>query len=281
MIKLGEIQRLKVVSLAPVGVYLNVDNNNRQNNILLPRNQVPNDTSLGDDIEVFVYRDSEDRLIATTKRPKLLLNEFEQLEVVSISRIGAFLDWGLEKDLFLPFKEQTCKIKEGEKYLVSLYIDKSDRLCATMDIYNLLLDNSPYNINDTITGIIYDIKDDMGAFVAVDNKYHGLIPTNELFKNHKVGDLINGRVTKVREDGKLYISTREKAYKQMDKDADYLYDYLINNNGFIRLNDKSKPEEIKSIMKMSKNAFKRAIGRLLKEGKIELTNDGIKLTKQA
>lgn len=279
MIKLGEIQRLKVVSLAPVGVYLNVDENSRQNNILLPRNQVPDDISLGDNIEVFVYRDSEDRLIATTKRPKLLLNEFELLEVVSISRIGAFLDWGLEKDLFLPFKEQTCKINEGEKYLVSLYIDKSDRLCATMDIYNLLLDKSPYKINDTITGIIYDIKDDMGAFVAVDKKYHGLIPTNELFKKHKVGDSINGRVTKVREDGKLYISTRDKAYKQMDKDAEYLYDYLINNTGFISLNDKSTPEEIKSIMKMSKNAFKRAVGRLLKEGKIELTNDGIKLTK--
>lgn len=279
MIKLGEIQRLKVVSLAPVGVYLNVDENSRQNNILLPRNQVPDDISLGDNIEVFVYRDSEDRLIATTKRPKLLLNEFELLEVASISRIGAFLDWGLEKDLFLPFKEQTCKINEGEKYLVSLYIDKSDRLCATMDIYNLLLDKSPYKINDTITGIIYDIKDDMGAFVAVDKKYHGLIPTNELFKKHKVGDSINGRVTKVREDGKLYISTRDKAYKQMDKDAEYLYDYLINNTGFISLNDKSTPEEIKSIMKMSKNAFKRAVGRLLKEGKIELTNDGIKLTK--
>jgi predicted RNA-binding protein (virulence factor B family) len=277
MIELGEIQTLKVMSLAPVGVYLNVPNNKRQDNILLPRKQVPENIKIDDDIEVFVYRDSEDRLIATINKPKLTLYEVEMLKVISLTKIGAFLDWGLERDLLLPFKEQIGQVKEGNEYLVGLYVDKTDRLCATMDVYKLLDNNSPYKEHDTVNGTVYSIKDDMGIFVAIDNKYHGLIPKNEIFNSYNIGDSIEGRVTKVREDGKLYISTRAKAYIQMDKDVELILEKLTSNNGKLNLNDKSKPDDIKKQLNISKNGFKRAVGRLLKMDKIEITKEGIRL----
>lgn len=276
MIELGEIQTLEVTSLAPVGVYLNTEKK-EQDNILLPRKQVPEGTELGSKIEVFVYKDSEDRFIATTSKPKVTLGEVAFLEVVADTKIGAFLDWGLEKDLLLPFKEQTTKVVVGQKYLVSLYIDKSDRLCATMDVYNKLRSDSPYKQNDEVTGTICDYNKEMGAFVAIDNKFHGLVPLNELFQNYKIGDQISGRVTRVREDGRLYLSLRKKAYLEMDKDAELILEKIIQNNGILHLNDKSNPETIKKELNMSKKAFKRAVGRLLKNQKIKIKDNSIEL----
>lgn len=275
MIELGKLQKLEVIRFTQVGAYLNSKSDQNDEDILLPKKQVPEEIEAGDEIEVFVYRDSRDRMIATTRKPKITIGQLESLEVVETTKIGAFLDWGLEKDLFLPFKEQSCKVHEGKKYLVGMYIDKSDRLCATMNIGNQLSNESPFKENDKIHGTIYGISRDIGAFVAVDDKYRGLIPKNELYGDYKYGDKIEARVTKVKEDGKLDLSLRKKAYKQMDDDTKIILDELNLRGGTLFLNDNSSPNKIKDELNMSKRAFKRAIGRLLKEGKIKFTENGI------
>lgn len=278
MIELGKIQELEVVRKTEIGMYLNSKSDKIGPDILLPIKQVPQDVQTGDEIEVFIYRDSEDRLIATTKKPKIVLGELGVLKVVETTRIGAFLDWGLEKDLFLPFKEQIGKVEKGREYLVGLYVDKSDRLCATMKTNKILTSKSPYKVNDKVQGIIYRINKDMGAFVAVDNKYDSMIPKHEVYSSHRIGDKIEARVTKVREDGKLDLSIREKANVQTDEDVIQILTKMIKNGGILNLNDDSSPEEIKKQLNMSKGAFKRAVGRLLKEKKIQIIEKGIKLS---
>lgn len=275
MIDLGRIQQLEVIKIAAVGAYLNTPNNKQQDNVLLPKKQVPEGTAIGDKIEVFVYRDSSDRMISTTKKPKIVLGELKKLKVVEVSQIGAFLNWGLEKDLFLPFKEQTEKLQKGSEVLVGLYIDKSDRISATMNVYHMLSTESPYKMDDKVKGMIISINKEIGAFVAVDRKYQGLVPAKELFSDHKYGDEVEARVTKVREDGKLDLSLRAKAYLQMDQDADFIYEKLIKSGGFLPYNDKTPPSKIKAEFNMSKNAFKTALGRLLKARKICFVKEGI------
>jgi hypothetical protein len=275
MIELGKIQKLTIKRMTSVGAYLNEKDGKSDDVVLLPKKQIPEDKNIGDEIDVFIYRDSKDRIVATTRTPRLTLGELAFLQVVEVSKIGAFLDWGLEKDLFLPFKEQTSPVRKGKKYLVGLYVDKSNRLCATMDISKLLNSNSPYQVNDKIQGTIYKIVEDLGALVAVDNKYHGLIPQNELYGSYKKGDKIEGRVVKVREDGKLDISIREKSYIQMDEDAKLILGKLLLKGGKLPFNDDSDPDLIKKEFNMSKRAFKRAIGKLFKEGKIKITDEGI------
>lgn len=275
MIEIGMMQTLSVIREAVQGVYLNeVDGNDMD--ILLPKAQVPEGTQIGDTLEVFIYRDSEDRKIATIRKPKLMIGELAPLKVVSVNRIGAFLDWGLEKDLFLPFKQQIGRIHPGEVYLVGMYKDKSDRLCATMKVYDLLRCDSPYQVNDEVTGTIYSFKEAFGAFVAVDNKYHGLIPIKELYGNHQVGETVSLRVRFVKPDGKLELSLRKAAHLQMEEDARIIMDALEAHDGQLPLHDKSSPEAIKESLNMSKAAFKRAIGRLMKEGVIEIKETGIK-----
>lgn len=279
MIFLGEIQKLKVKKNTSFGVYLtDLEGKNRNEEVLLPKKEVPKDLKIGDTIEVFVYRDSEDRLIATTRKPKITLGEVGLLKVKDITKIGAFLDWGLEKDLFLPFKEQTMKLERGKKYLVGLYIDKSDRLCATMKIRDFLRTDSPYKENDWVKGTIYSINEDMGAFVAVDNKYQGMIPKKELIGVYTPGEEVELRVTKVKEDGRLDLSLRDKSYLQIDKDAERILEKAKEKGGFLPLNDNSPPQEIKKQLNMSKSAFKKAVGRLLKEHKIAFEKNGIKLS---
>lgn len=276
MIKLGEIQTLYYVKKVEFGIYVGETPGMEKGSILLPRRQVPAELSYGDPIEVFVYKDSEDRLIATTNVPKITLGKLAVLRVKEVGSIGAFLDWGLEKDLLLPFKEQPRRVKTGHEYLVSLYIDKSSRLCATMKIYELLDSDSPYEKDDRVTGIVYDRKEEYGAFVAVDEKFHGLIPTKELFRDIEIGDRIEGRVVRVREDGKLDLSIREKAHIQMDTDSELVMEHIESYDGRLPFNDKCDPSIIKEEFGMSKAAFKRAVGHLLKEKRIEITDDGIR-----
>lgn len=276
MIEIGKIQSLNVVKRTDFGVYLGTE----EERVLLPKKQVPEELDTGDAIEVFVYRDSEDRLIATTRKPLITLGYVARLKVKETTGIGAFLDWGLEKDLFLPFKEQTYKVRNNEECMVLLYVDKSQRLCATMKVYNHLAVATGYNRDDKVTGIVYEIKPEMGALVAVDFRFHGMIPRNELYGDIHVGDIIYGRIIKVRNDGKLDISIREKSYLQMDEDAELLIKYMEKHNGRMDFNDKADPEIIKNETGMSKNAFKRAVGRLLKEGKITIGKDSITIIKK-
>lgn len=271
MIELGKIQKLEVKRMAKPGAYLNNIYETNAEDILLPMNQVPLGLKVGDEVEVFVYRDSEDRTIATTKKPKITIGELAQLRVVDNSRIGAFLDWGLDKDLLLPFREQTYEVVKNGVYLVGLYIDKSKRLCATMDVYRLLSNEAPYKEKETVKGTIYKIHDELGAFVAVYNKYNGLIPKKEFYGDYKCGDSVEARIKKVREDGKLELSVRKEAHFEIDDDAKKIMDKLISKGGKLRLNDDSKPEDIKEQLNMSKSA----VGKLYKERKIIITEKGI------
>jgi len=275
MIELGKVQRLVVVRIAKVGAYLDTDSEGGSEGILLPMKQVPLGIRVGDEIEVFVYRDSEDRMIATTNVPKITIGELAKLRVVDNSRIGAFLDWGLDKDLLLPFKQQTREVEKGAQYLVGLYLDKSNRLCATMDIHRLLSAQSPYKGNEWVRGTIYKIIRDIGAFVAVEDKYDGLIPNNEFYGNYNYGDKVEVRIKRIKEDGKLELSLRKEAYSQMEDDAEMIFERLLSGGGKLPLNDKSRPEDIYAELGISKASFKRAVGRLLKERKITITEDGI------
>lgn len=270
MIRLGEKQKLTVVKKVEFGVYLAESAETAEDRVLLPAKQVPEGTKVGDSLEVFVYRDSQDRMIATTNTPKLVMGEVAELTVSQVSKFGAFLDWGLEKDLLIPFKQQLVKLQPGDNVLVSLYIDKSGRLCATMNVYPNLKANSPYKKDDKVRGRVYTISNDFGAFVAVDNIYSALIPKKELYGTVQVGEDITARVTEVKADGRLNLSVRDKAYLQIEKDAQEVLSIIDSYDGVLPFNDKVSPEIIKRETGMSKNEFKRAVGNLLKAGKIEI-----------
>ncbi len=271
MIQIGKKQPLMVVNKTDFGVYLGTE----EEKVLLPAKFVDEDIEPGDSITVFVYRDSSDRLIATTNEPLITLGEVKTLKVKEVTEIGAFMDWGLEKDLFLPFKEQTVKASEGKAYPVALYVDKSGRLCATMRIYHYLGTTDQYKAGDQVKGTAYEYIEKFGMFVAVDNMYQGLIPKKALYGRVHIGDEISVTVSKVQADGRLELALRAPAYLQINEDADRILDELNRNGGKLNLNDKSDPELIKNEFEMSKAAFKRACGHLLKEGKIEITDSGI------
>jgi len=276
MIRLGEKQTLVVIKKVDFGVYL-AEKAGSEETVLLPVKQVPQGADLGSSIEVFIYKDSDDRLIATTSEPKIMLGDVRVLKVKETTRIGAFMDWGLEKDVLLPFKEQTAKVKAGDDVLCAMYIDKSSRLCVTMNVYKYLKSDSPYKKDDKVMGTVYEMSDNFGAFVAVDDIYSGLIAKKELYGNLKIGDRISARVVSVKEDGRLNLSVRQKAYLQMDTDADKIFAMIEDNGGRLGFTDKASPGLIKEKTGMSKNEFKRAVGRLLKEGKIVIGETSIEL----
>ncbi len=274
MIELGKKQILKIVKQVEFGVYL-AEKQGDTERVLLPQKQVPKESRTGDEIEVFVYRDSKDRLISTTSMPKLSLGEIAVLTVADVGKIGAFLDWGLEKDLLLPFKEQTKRLSPGEEVLAALYIDKSNRLCATMKVYRYLKTDSSYQKDDRVVGRVYEISQNFGAFVAVDDRYSGLINKQEYFGDLEVNQMVEARVVSVKEDGKLALSVREKIPQQMEKDIQIVLQALEEYDGVLPFNDKVSPEIIERELHLSKNAFKRAVGHLLKDGKIEITEKRI------
>ena len=278
MIKLGEMQELEVAKIVNTGAYLqSEDKEKTEDRVLLPIKQVPAGTKVGDKINVFVYRDSDDKIIATVKKPKITLGEIATLKVVEMSRIGAFLNWGLEKDLFLPFKEQIGDIRLNGEYMVGLYIDKSDRLCATMNLFKVLRTDSPYKVNDIVKGTVFSLKRGLGAMVAVDNKYLGLIHEGEIIKPLHPGQSVEVRVSNIKEDGKLDLSLKDAPRLQIDKDGERILKALIRNKGSLPLNDDSSPEEIKKILGMSKSSFKKAAGRLMKRSLIIMTKNGIEM----
>lgn len=275
--KLGEKQILTVVKIVDFGVYL-AERQEDESRVLLPASQVPEGTKLHDHLEVFLYKDSRDRPIATTREPGITVGEVALLRVAQVTSVGAFLDWGLEKDLLLPYKEQLRKVREGDEVLVTLYIDKSNRLCATMEgLYHLLSTSSPYQKGDTVTGHVYEFSSNFGTFVAVDDKYSALIPAFENTTMLKIGDRVEARVTNVKKDGKLDLTIREKAHVQMNTDAEAVLQLISEYGGVLPFNDKASPEIIKREAHMSKNAFKRAVGHLYKERRIEFTEKGIRL----
>lgn len=279
MIELGKYQTLEIVKKTDFGFYLGEPGSDNQHRLLLPQKEAPEGVKVGDRLEVFIYKDSEDREIATTTKVPLTIGDLAVLKVKEITKIGAFLDWGLMKDLLLPYKEQTAPVEEGDHILVSLYLDKSSRLCATMKVYDLLSLDSPYQKNDMVEGIVYEYVDSFGIFVAIDNKYSAMIPNNELYRKLRIGEIVQARVISVREDGKLTLSLREKSYVQMDTDSAMIMDKLKAAGGFLPFSDSSDAEKIKEEFHISKNAFKRAIGRLYKAGTISISDEGIRSLK--
>lgn len=275
-IELGKYQELIVTKKTDFGVFLNTPTGEDSQKILLPKAQVPAGTDLKDVLKVFVYKDSEDRPIATTLEPDLTLGNVARLYVTQVTPIGAFLEWGLAKDLFLPFKEQLYKVQEGDAVLVTLYIDKSERLCASMHVYDALRNDSNYQKDDEVSGRVYEISENFGVFVAVDDMYSALLPKKEVFETYHINQPIYARVAQVMEDGRLTLSVKKKIPEQMNEDADFIYRCLEQEGGFLPFHDKSAPEAIKNRFHMSKNAFKRGIGHLMKKGLITIANDGIR-----
>lgn len=276
MIRLGEKQELTVVKKVEFGVYL-AEAAGAEEKVLLPGKRVPEGIKEGDNIEVFIYKDSRDRIIATTVEPKLKMGEYAVLRVVSVQKIGAFLDWGLEKDLFLPYKEQSIKVREGDEILVRLYIDKSKRLCASMrGLYEMLSTDSPYQGGETIQGRVYEFSNNFGAFIAVDDKYSALLPRHEDHSYLRIGEVVEAKIVEVKPDGKLTLTMRDRAYEQIGADAEQVLEILDQYAGVLPFTDKASPEIIMRETRMSKNAFKRAVGRLYREHKIEIVNHCIR-----
>lgn len=282
MIELGKRQILTIVKKVEFGVYLaeETEDKSQEQRVLLPGKEVPDTAQIGDQLDVFLYRDSKDRLIATTRQTSLTAGHIALLKVKEVGKIGAFLSWELEKDLLLPFKEQTTPVKEQDECLVALYVDKSGRLCTTMKVYHYLETGSPYQKDDNVQGIVYEISERFGVFVAVDDRYSALIPAKEPAKDVKVGDRIQARVAGVLEDGKLTLSLREKAHIQIEKDAEKILEMLDQAGGRLPLHDKSDPEVIKDKTSMSKNEFKRAIGNLYRQRLIIIEPDGIRRVQE-
>ena len=265
-----------IVKNVKFGVYLAEENDpDAAEKVLLPLKQVPEGSSLGDRITVFLYKDSDDRMIATVREPRITVGKTAVLTVRQVTRIGAFLDWGLEKDLLLPYHEQTCRVKEGEEVLAALYVDKSGRLCATMKVYPYLSTRSPYGIGDEVQGRVYELSDNFGVFVAVDDTYSALIPAREAAGKYTPGQILSLRVTGVKEDGKLDVSDRQKAYLQINEDAEAVLLLIEDYGGVLPFDDKASPEIIKEEAGLTKNAFKRAVGHLLKEKKAEIRDGKI------
>lgn len=279
MLKLGEKQILVVEKKVPMGVFLKESDAKDGEHVLLPSSQVPTGTRAGDELEVFLYKDSEDRLIATRKQPRLVLHEVGYLTVREVSRIGAFLDWGLDKDLLLPFREQPrgAHVQKGQRILCAVYIDKSGRLAATMNVYPYLRTDSPYHTGEEVTGTVYETSGNFGVFVAVDDCYSALIPKKELVEDLTVGAKVTARVTKVHANGKLDLSLRGRAWETIGTDAERILARMEAQGGQLAFTDKAEPERIRREFGMSKAQFKRAVGHLLKEGRIEILEEEIVL----
>ena len=277
MIEIGCTQDLVIDHFAKIGLYLAEleDKKQRKDTILLPMKEMPKGAEEGDILNVFVYRDSGDRPIATLRKPKIELGEIKPLKVVAITKVGAFMDWGLEKDILLPYSEQITKVQIGRDYLVQLYLDKSNRLCATMKIYPKLESKTPFEVGEWVEGYLYQINPEIGAFLAVDLKYHGMIPMKELSGDFHCGEFVKARISEIKNDGKLILSPNRKAYKEIPKDAKEILNRLESAGGFLPYNDKTPPNIIAKEFKMSKASFKRAIGNLLKSHKIKISSKGI------
>ena len=271
MIKVGKRQKLIINNFSSVGAYLFAGTDDDKDNILLPNNELEGrDLKEGDEVEVLIYRDSEDRLIATFRKTEALVGTLAKLEVVDDNpKLGAFLDWGLNKDLMLPNSQKEAKVYVGKKYLVGLYEDSKGRVSATMKIYKFLMPSNGINKGDVVNATVYRINDDIGVFVAVEDRYFGLIPKSEL----------SLRVIRVREDKKLDLSPRKILSEQMESDAELVLAKMRLLREHFRFNDDSSSEDIKDYFGISKKAFKRAIGSLLKSGLIEKNGNYFNLKK--
>lgn len=268
MVEIGRYNTLTVVKIVDFGVYLD---GGERGEILMPKEYVPADCSPDDEVKVFVYFDSEDRIVATTEVPEILVGEFAYLKVVAVSKIGAFLNWGLRKDLFVPFREQRDPLVEGKSYLVYAYVDKaSDRIVASTKIEKYLDQVFPEYEDNQEVEILIARKTDLGYAVIINNMHWGLVYDNEIFQPLKVGQKMKGYIKSVREDEKIDVSLQPAGYGKIEGLAGVILDKLNDYGGVLDLSDKSAPEDIYRVLGCSKKNFKKAIGTLFKQGLIEI-----------
>ncbi len=275
MLEIGTYTKLTVDRIKSPGAYLI---NDEDEDVLLPNKYVSEDLQVGDQIEVFIYLDGEERIVATTENPYIKLNDFAVLKANNVNKIGAFMDWGLEKDLFIPFREQELKIKEGSSYLVYMYFDRqTERLVGSTKL-SKYLDNTDHQlqIRDKVDLIVWS-SSDLGTKVIINKKHLGLLYSNEVFKKLKFGQQITGFIKKTRSDNKIDVSLEEISYKNIEPNAQKILNLLEKNNGHLKLNDKSHPDEIQDVLGISKKAFKKALGSLYKKRLVTIDRKGISL----
>jgi len=275
MAEIGLINKLEVVKTVDFGVYLD---GGPQGEILLPKRYVPEECQPGDEVDVFIYLDSEDRLVATTETPKVMVGEFALLRVVSTTPIGAFMDWGLQKDLLVPFREQQFPMEEGRNYLVFVYVDHETQRIVGSSKLDKFVDNLPvdYEPGEEVDLIIAG-KTDLGYKAIIDNSHWGLIFKNEVFQPLKQGDKLKGYIKNIRPDEKIDLVLQKPGYEKIDDIAQGVLDKLKEAGNFLPANDKTQPDEISKMFGISKKNFKKAIGSLYKQRLITIEDDGIRL----
>lgn len=274
LIEIGKYNHLEVLKITEQGYYVG----DEVEEILLPNKYIPEGLQIRDMIDVFIYNDSEDRMIATTLVPKIQLGEFAYLQVKDVTSIGAFLDWGLEKDLLVPFKEQRDKMEPGKSYIVCMYLDEvTDRLVGSSQLNKFLeREEIGLEVGEEVMLLIGE-KTDLGYQAIINNKYRGLIFQNQVFKNIQPGDKTTGYIRQIREDNKIDVILEREGYQSIEPNADRIYEVLRENEGFLPLHDKSDPEEIHKLLQISKKNFKKAIGTLYKKRLIKLEDKGIRI----
>lgn len=277
MIEIGKLNDLVVVKKVDFGVYLN---GGEYGEILMPKRYVPEKCSVNDIVTVFVYRDSEDRLIASSEQPKAKIGEFAFLKTVAITTVGAFLDWGLPKDLLVPYSEQAHNMEKDRNYIVYIYLDKeTDRIIASSKIHKFLDNAPPEYIDNQEVDILVTGKTDIGYKAIINNTHTGILYENEVFRSIHQGQKLKAYIKKIRDDEKIDLSLEKQGFENKNNLTERLLQYIIENNGFIKLTDKSKPEDIYESLQMSKRNFKQAVGNLYKQQKIKILSNGISLDK--
>lgn len=276
MIHIGKYNTLKIVRETQVGLYLS----DGETDILLPNKYIPREYEIGEELIVFVYLDHEERPVATTLEPYIFLDEFALLRVNYVNKFGAFLNWGLEKDLFVPYREQARPMEVGKRYLVFMYLDHETNRLAASSKLNQFLSNEELTVEEgEEVDLIVSHITDMGINVIINEKHKGLMYKNEVYHDLRTGDRVKGFIKAIRPDNKIDVSLQKAGFESIEPNAEKILDEMRANRGFLRLNDDSHPEDIKTVLKMSKKTFKKAIGTLYKQKLIEIKEDGIYLVK--
>lgn len=277
MLQIGQYNTLKILRDTKVGLFLGSEET-QDDDVLLPNKYVPKDFAIGDDLTVFVYLDHEERPVATTLKPYVKLNEFAHLKVNYINKFGAFLNWGLEKDLFVPFKEQARPMEEGKRYLIYCFMDeKTNRMVASSKTQQFLNNDEITVENGEEVDLIVSHITDAGVNVIINEQHKGLAYKNEVYEDIKPGMRMKGYIKNVRPDGKIDVSLRKLGVEAIEPSSQVILDELKANRGFLGLNDNSHPEDIRTVLKMSKKVFKKAVGNLYRQKLIEIKDDGIYL----
>lgn len=278
MINIGDFNKLKIVRSADFGYYLDGGTANTSDDILLPTKSALNlDLNIGDDVDAFIYRDSSDRLIATLKKPLAKVGEIAYLKVVSTTKIGSFIDFGLERDILVPMREKLFALQNDKYYLFYIYLDKTNRIAATTNIDKYLEISTTYKIGDMVKGTVYDFQSNRNALIAIDNIYKGIILKHQYFTKLQHGEVLDLRVIKIYEDGRIGLTPRKPAKVEVSDLQDTILKYLTNHYGFMDLNDKSSPEEIYKTFHVSKKHFKNSLGGLMKRNLITQDEMGTRL----